>query len=117
MKYLFNLLEMLTFVGLLLGLALALALIIAALSWAIEAVLRHRIGFYLGYGVMFVVAFIILIQASFEIKDCGLFKFGYVEGICELSPLLQLLSAGFILITMPLVLVSQMKLKKWSQSR
>jgi hypothetical protein len=110
------LIELIGFVVLLLGFALTLALIIAALSWAVEAVVRHRIGFYFGFVVMFVVAFFILESARFEIMNCGLFKY-YVEGVCESSALFQLLSLSFMFVSIPLLLFSQIKLKKWSQSR
>ncbi len=125
MKFVVDLLEPLAFVGLLLGFALALTLVVAALSWTVEAVLRHRIGFYLGYVVMVVLAFIIVGFAQSEIMECGLFKES--PGGCELSSpncydcefslVFQLLSISFMFVTIPLLIVSQIKLKKWSQSR
>jgi len=120
MKYLLDLLDLLGFVGLPLGFALALALMIAALSWTVEAVLRRRIGICLGYVAMFAVAVLIAGFAQSEIMECGLFggrgcsELSLPNCDCEFSPLLQLQIIFLTFVTMPLLLVSQMKLKKWS---
>jgi hypothetical protein len=110
-------------------LALALALVVIVLSWAVEAVLRRQIGLCLGYAMMATVAFLTVLTvpfAQFEITDCGLFgmwpgggcrEFASPNCDCEFSPLFQLLGIFFAFVTMPLLIVSQMKLKKWSQSR
>jgi len=115
--------ELLIFVGMPLGFALALALIGAALSSIVEAVLRRRIGVYLGYVMMAAIAFLIARFAQSELMECGLFgrrgcsELSAPNCDCEFSLLFQLLIVFVTSVTMPLLLVSQIKLKKWSQSR
>jgi hypothetical protein len=105
-----------------LGFALVLALIVAGISWTVEAALRRRIGVYLGYVVMFAVAFLMARFAQSEIIECGLFggkcsELSSPNCDCEFSPLFQLLIVFLTFVTMPLLLVSQMKLKKWSRRK
>jgi hypothetical protein len=116
-----NFVELLIFVGMPLGFVLALAPIIAALSWPVEAVLRRRIGVYFGYVVMFAVAYLIARFAQSEIMECGFggncSELSSPNCDCGFSLLFKLLIIFLAFVTMPLLLVSQMKLKKWSQSR
>ena len=123
MKFIADLLDPLGFVVLLLGFALALALIVAPVPWTVEAVLGRRIGVYLGYVVMFAAALLIVGFTHSEIMECGLFGRSGCSALsspncdCEFSVPLQLLTIFFTFVTMPLLFVSQKRLKKWSQSR
>jgi hypothetical protein len=101
------------------GEALTLAVIAASISialcWLIEMRVGHQIGVYAGYAVALVVVLMIAreIYASLE---C----YGVSGPWCNPHDWLAYdcaLAAALTLVTMPLLIVSETKLRRWSRNR
>jgi hypothetical protein len=100
------------------GLAgLMVAGVFVATQWALERVFRPRVGVYFGYAelltAMAVIAFIL--YKSDEV--CGRGSPNCTDGGEHVAVMAFALVGSLVLIVMPLVFLSTLRLSKWSANR
>jgi hypothetical protein len=100
------------------GLAgLMIAGVLVATQWALEKAFRHRVGVYFGYAellaAMGVIAFIL--YKSDEV--CGQGSLSCMDGGEHVAVMGFALVGSLVLIVMPLVLLSTLRLSQWSANR
>src|SRR4051812_9067109 len=91
--------------------------VLVAAQWTIEGALRCRVGVYFGYAELLIVL-IVIAFAYYKIDEaCGVGSRTCIDG----GEFLALAGAALIgslgLIVMPIVLLSTLRLSKWSASR
>jgi hypothetical protein len=102
----------------LLGFALLPTVVVAGICWLVEAVLGRRIGVGLGYVTIFAVLLMVARIAYVEIAECtSLFGATDMWPRCEWSPLVRIFTIFVAIVSMPLLIVSEIKLSKWSKNR
>jgi hypothetical protein len=108
----------LTMYGMPFALSVAVALVLGALCWLGELPVRRRIGVYAGYTAMLVVAAYTGRVIYGDVTECsGIFGWPVLFPQCEWSIVSRLLAVFLIVVTMPLLLLSEIKLGRWSQNR
>jgi H+/Cl- antiporter ClcA len=98
------------------GLALALAALLGATFWAVEIMFGRRIGVYLSYATILIVASFAAWLVYDLSRPCE-FVEERPRHSCEWSVLYFLLLASLVLLTIPLLVLSTTMLKKWSDPR
>jgi NhaP-type Na+/H+ and K+/H+ antiporter len=97
--------------------SVVVALVLGALCWLVELLVGRRIGSYAGYVAMFAVALVILRFAYIDFIECsGVFG----PSLCELHGwhiMIRSFYASLALITIPLLILSEIKLRRWSLNR
>jgi hypothetical protein len=99
--------------------SVVVALVLGALCWLVEFVARHKIGFYAGYVAVFLVAIVVLRFAYIDLKDCSS-AFGSPSPWCDIHGWYtkdRLFYFSLMLITIPLLIFSEIKLRRWSLNR
>jgi hypothetical protein len=100
------------------ALSVAVALVLATLCWLLEWQIGHRIGIYAGYASMLAVALKISHLTYLEITECsGVFGWPVLFPQCEWSIVSKLLAAFLTIVAMPLLIFSEIKLRRWSLNR
>jgi prolipoprotein diacylglyceryltransferase len=100
------------------GIALALAAILSIASWATEIVLGRRMGVFLSYAGILIVAVIAARLLYMLLKPCELIEIELpTRHECEWSPLYVLLLGCLLMLTLPSLVFSTTTLSKWSDAR
>src|SRR5882757_7422255 len=94
--------------------AVGLAAALSLLSWAIEILLRRRIGVYLAYGLILIITALTAWTCYRAYSGCSR---EMTLANCEWNPLIYLFSLNLMLLTIPLLSFSTIRLKKWSDTR
>jgi H+/Cl- antiporter ClcA len=98
------------------GIALGFAILLSAALWAIEIVFGRRIGVYLSYATILTVASFAVWLVYDLLRPCE-----FVEvpprHPCEWRFLYFILLGSLILLTIPSLVLSTMRLRKWSDTR
>ena len=104
--------------GMPLALAVAVALAAGSLCWLLELLARRSVGVYLGYAAISIVIFYTARIIYGEIMECsGAFGRPVLFPQCEWSIVSRLLAVFLMMITTPLLILSEIKLRRWSLNR
>ena len=104
--------------GVPLALSVAVALVLSSLCWVLEWQVGRRIGVFAGYAALLAVSLKILHLTYVEVVDCsGIFGWPVLFPQCEWSVVSKLLAAFLTIVAMPLLLLSEIKLRRWSLNR
>ena len=98
------------------GIELGLATLLSAALWTVEIVFDRRIGVYLSYATMLIVASFAASLVYELLRPCD-FDEVPPRHSCEWSVLYFLLLVSLVLLTMPSLGLSTIMLKKWSNTR
>jgi hypothetical protein len=104
--------------GMPLALAVAVALVLGSLCWLLELFARRGVGVYLGYAATFVVTLCTARIIYGEVTECsGAFGRPVLFPQCEWSIVSRVLAVFLTVITTPLLVLSEIKLRRWSLNR
>jgi L-cystine uptake protein TcyP (sodium:dicarboxylate symporter family) len=100
------------------GLAgLMVAGVLVAIQWTLERAFRHRVGVYFGYAELLTALGVITLILYKADEVCGRGSRSCIDGGEFLAVIAFGLVGSLGLIVMPLVLVSTLRLSKWSANR
>jgi hypothetical protein len=98
--------------------SIAVALVFCAWCWLLEWLLGRRIGVYAGYAGILMVCVVILHLIYFHIAECsGIFGWPVLLAPCESSTVTKSLAAFLTIAAMPLLILSEIRLRRWSLNR
>jgi hypothetical protein len=104
--------------GVPLALSVAVALVLCVLCWVLEWLVGRSIGVYAGYAAMLAVSAKILHLVYLQIIECsGIFGWPVPLAPCEWSILSKMLAVFLTIVAMPLLIFSEIKLRRWSLNR
>jgi H+/Cl- antiporter ClcA len=98
------------------GIALGFALLLSASLWTVEIVFGRRIGVYLSYATILIVASFAAWVAYDFLRPCESVEVTPRHS-CEWSVLYFLLLGSLVLLTIPSLVLSTIRLRKWSHVR
>jgi hypothetical protein len=96
---------------------LMVAGVLVAIQWALERAFRHRVGVYFGYAEFLTALGVITLILYKTDEVCGRGSRSCIDGGELLAVIAFALAGSLGLIVMPLVLVSTLRLSKWSANR
>src|SRR6266481_1638134 len=98
-----------------LALAVIAASVLSALCWLIEMTVGRQIGVYAGYAAALAVV-LMIVRSIYASLEC----YGASGSWCNPHDWLaydRALAAALTLVSMPLLIVTEMKLRRWSRNR
>jgi hypothetical protein len=100
------------------AMSVAAALLLSALCWLVEMLVRRRIGVYAGYAAIWAAILLTFRLLYGNVADCsGVFGWPFLFPQCEWSSVTWSLAVFLTIITVPLLVVSEVKLSRWSLNR
>jgi hypothetical protein len=97
------------------GLLLAGVLVVS--QWAIEGIFRHRAGVYVGYAEVLIMLGLIAFILYKSDEVCGRGSRNCIDGGEMVALFAFALVVSLILIVIPLLVLSSVRLSKWSANR
>jgi ABC-type branched-subunit amino acid transport system permease subunit len=94
--------------------AVAAAVAVSLISWAVEFLLRRHVGVYLAWGLILATTTFTALTCYNAYTRC---RNEITLSNCEWNPLIYLMALNLMLLTIPLLVFSTIKLKKWSDIR
>jgi hypothetical protein len=99
-------------------LAIFTAVTLCSVCWLLESVIGRGIGLYAGHLAIVLVLFCIARIVYADITQCsGAFGREILLAHCEWSPVLRVLVAFLIIVTVPILALSEIMLRRWSRNR
>jgi hypothetical protein len=96
---------------------LMIAGVLVVIQWALEGIFDHRVGVYFGYAELLTVLGVIAFILYKSDEVCGRGSSSCIDGGEIFAVFAFALVCSLVLIVMPLVLVSTLRLSKWSANR
>jgi hypothetical protein len=91
--------------------------VLVVTQWALERMFRHRVGVHVGYAELLMVLGLIAFTLYKSDEVCGRGSSNCIDGGEFLAVFSFALVGSLVLIVMPLVLLSTLRLSKWSANR